>query len=290
MGDNISELSMGQQLNRMAGVVDKSETFGAKPKTEMDKEAFMRMLFEQMKNQDPFNPVKNEQFAQQLTLMSQLEQQVSMNKNMEKMIANQNNSHLAALQVVGKDVIAEKASVFHQKDEVTSLKFNLDQELRDVKVTILDGNGNPVKEIPMGHVNKGDVETRWDGYADSGFPADTGRYTYKIKGATPAGAEVSVPTRVEGRVTGVTSGLGKVFLMVGEQRVSLDDVQSIKESKTEDKKDTKVAQAETRPATQVPVSTSEDANTSSGTENEVPSVGSSLDDRKLNDLLPLLYR
>ena len=44
------------------------------------KNEFLRLLVAQLKNQDPLNPVKNEEFVAQLATFSSLEQLMSINK------------------------------------------------------------------------------------------------------------------------------------------------------------------------------------------------------------------
>jgi ribosomal protein L12E/L44/L45/RPP1/RPP2 len=169
----------------------------------------------------------------------------------------------------------------------------LAEEMLDVTLNVVDGNGTPIREIPLGRQSRGNVQTTWDGYLESGFPAETGRYSFTIKGVNMQGKEVNVDTKTEGRVTGVTSAQGKVFLLVGEQKIALDDVQSINEAKEDDKKKTAPAAPASTPQqaiAQVAEKTSEDDKKTSGTENETPRVESRIDDKKLNDLLPLLYR
>jgi flagellar basal-body rod modification protein FlgD len=53
-------------------------------KTELDKNAFLNLLIAQLKNQDPLNPMKDQEFIAQLATFSSLEQMGNMNKNMEK--------------------------------------------------------------------------------------------------------------------------------------------------------------------------------------------------------------
>ncbi|MDI6728883.1 MAG: flagellar hook capping FlgD N-terminal domain-containing protein [Thermodesulfovibrionales bacterium] len=52
--------------------------------TELDKNAFLNLLIAQLKNQDPLNPMKDQEFIAQLATFSSLEQMGNMNKNMEK--------------------------------------------------------------------------------------------------------------------------------------------------------------------------------------------------------------
>jgi flagellar hook assembly protein FlgD len=52
--------------------------------TELDKNAFLNLLIAQLKNQDPLNPMKDQEFIAQLATFSSLEQMGNMNKNMER--------------------------------------------------------------------------------------------------------------------------------------------------------------------------------------------------------------
>ena len=54
-----------------------------------DEQSFMRMMIEQLKNQDPMSPMDSSEFTQQLATINSLEQLISMNKLMEE-IANGN--------------------------------------------------------------------------------------------------------------------------------------------------------------------------------------------------------
>ena len=50
----------------------------------------------QLKNQDPTSPLDTNQFTSQLVQFAGVEQQISMNTNLEKMIAMQTTSQLTA--------------------------------------------------------------------------------------------------------------------------------------------------------------------------------------------------
>ena len=54
-----------------------------------DEQSFMRLMIEQLKNQDPMSPMDSSEFTQQLATINSLEQLISMNKLMEE-IANGN--------------------------------------------------------------------------------------------------------------------------------------------------------------------------------------------------------
>ncbi len=223
--------TIGDQLNRMSGIQTEKNIWEQK-KGEMGKEAFLKMFLEQLKYQDPMNPVKNEQFSQQMAMFSQLEQQINTNKHLEKMISQQSNMQIAALQLVGKEITADRSVIYHDKTKHSALNIKVPQDVNELKVEILDGVGEVVRTYQMGAHEKGDLAFKWDGNKDTGQPVESGRYSYRVSGKDLEGKPVTVNTRVDGKVTGVTSNQGAVFLMVGEQKIGLSDVEMIKEAQT----------------------------------------------------------
>lgn len=64
---------------------------------ELGKDDFLQLLVVQLKNQDPLDPVKNEDFVAQLAQFSSLEQMISLNTNFETMLSLQQLSQSSAL-------------------------------------------------------------------------------------------------------------------------------------------------------------------------------------------------
>lgn len=82
---------------------------------QLDRGAFMQLLVTQLENQDPLDPVANEQFVAQLAQFSSLEQLEGLNQNIIAMIAlNQSNALLSQLTqssaLIGKEVSWEDQS------------------------------------------------------------------------------------------------------------------------------------------------------------------------------------
>ena len=221
--------SIGDQLNHMAGVQTKEDLY--KTPDKMGKDTFLKMFMSQIKNQDPLSPMKSENFAQQMAMFSQLEQSMNTNKTLEKMAAQQSNSQIAALQLVGKDVSADKAALYHDKNKATGFNFQLPKDATDVKVEVMADNGDVVSTVKLGTRSAGKVEGKWDGVTNDGRYAESGRYTYRIVGKDSGGKDLQISTAINGRVTGITSSQGVVFLLVGDQRIALNEIETIREPK-----------------------------------------------------------
>ena len=62
---------------------------------DLGKDAFLKLLIAQLTHQDPTNPMQDTQFVSQLAQYSGIEQQMTMNKNLETMIMQQSLSTAA---------------------------------------------------------------------------------------------------------------------------------------------------------------------------------------------------
>jgi flagellar basal-body rod modification protein FlgD len=168
-----------------------------------------------------------------MAALAQLEQTININGNLEKMIGAQSSNQIAALQLVGKNITADRAAIYHDKDKASPIKFKLPQDSSEVRLEVQNIAGETIRTINMGTQNEGDVQTKWDGMTEEGMPMPAGRYTYKIIAKDMEGKDVNINTKVEGRVSGVTSSAGTTFLLVGDQRIGLNDVEMIKEGTDE---------------------------------------------------------
>ena len=65
-----------------------SQTSSSNSATSIDKSEFLKLLVAQLKNQDPMNPIDNDQFITQLATFSSLEQLISINQAVTKLAGN----------------------------------------------------------------------------------------------------------------------------------------------------------------------------------------------------------
>lgn len=76
----------------------------AKPRSEvLGKDDFLKLLVTQLKNQDPLDPLKNEDFIAQLATFNSLEQMINLNKGFETLLSLQQITQASAL--IGKQVV-----------------------------------------------------------------------------------------------------------------------------------------------------------------------------------------
>jgi flagellar basal-body rod modification protein FlgD len=109
-----------------------SPTIADGPKTFGTSADFLKLLIEQIKAQDPMDPMDSNQFTQQLVAYNQLQEAITLNQNIEDMKANEDlaqGSQLIGLYVEGLD--ANNTMVSGYVDSVQKV---------DGEVTVLVGD------------------------------------------------------------------------------------------------------------------------------------------------------
>lgn len=86
-----------------------------KPKNDLDKDAFLRLLTTQLANQDPLNPMEDKEFIAQLAQFSSLEQMQNLNKN----IVEQSEEMLEVLDLMNLNQIQANIEILK---EITNIR------------------------------------------------------------------------------------------------------------------------------------------------------------------------
>jgi len=131
---------------------------------DLGRDEFLNLFVAQLENQDPLDPVKNEDFVAQLAQISSVEQLESLNDNVVASIAlNQNNALLSQLtsssSLLGKEVTyINQTTGNEQRGFVDGVKIQNG-------VAVLNING---QDVPLGTVSEilGDSSTSADAEGD----------------------------------------------------------------------------------------------------------------------------
>lgn len=244
--DNINTLSVGDKkkllgeegnvgdvLNKVADPnwVDPQRKAFRAPKNDMGKDAFMKLMLEQMKHQDPTSPLKSHEMAAQLAQFTSLEQLTNINQNLEQLKHNQEPSNnFQALNFIGKKVSGDGSRIIRADgDGEHEIHFDLKGEVPKVNITISDSHGIEVRKFEVNGTKKGENEAIWDGTAENGQPLKAGEYRVKFDAVADSGKKIVVDTKFEGKVTGVNfTGEGPV-LLVGNKSVRMNEIKKIED-------------------------------------------------------------
>jgi flagellar basal-body rod modification protein FlgD len=147
---------------------------------------FMKLLVEQMKNQDPLNPMDNAQVTSQMAQLSTVTGIDKLNKTLESLISSvQAGQSYQASSMIGHNVLVPGNEV-STTGEGGYFGVELPLGADKLSVAIKDAAGVVIKTMSLGAQNSGSVPLQWDGRADDGSIAKTGSYQFAVE-ATIAG-------------------------------------------------------------------------------------------------------
>ena len=194
-------------------------------------DAFLKLLIVQLQNQDPLDPLDNQEFIEQLATFNSLDQLISINGKLDTMQAEQLQlSQLAATSLIGKEVSAKGNSVSLSGGGGAEIHYSLAADATRVVVNITDSDGNLVRTLEVGGQSAGEQAVMWDGKDDAGNPLDPGVYTFEVNAFDVSGNTVGVTTLIQGVVTGVNMVGTEPLLEIGDLEVPMSAVMSVQQS------------------------------------------------------------
>jgi flagellar basal-body rod modification protein FlgD len=189
--DTLSKLGISRQ-----GVAGTPKLISEIEATTLGQDSFLKLLVSQMRNQDPFDPVKNEDMVAQMATFSNVAGISEMNKTLRGVAAQLGSANAAqAVSYVGKTVLVEGDIAYPNQDGTLNAVLPLSEAADDVRVQISDGAGNLIRTINYGFQPKGEMAIDWDGKTDSGGVAPAGPYKItatKLQNGTRVASTVNV--------------------------------------------------------------------------------------------------
>ena len=209
---------------------DGTKSSSSKAQLQEDLNRFLNLLITQLKNQDPLDQLDANEFTSQLVQFASVEQQIYQNANLEKLLALQQTSQISSMvDFIGHTVEATGKQV-PLKNNNAEFTYNLDTNSAETIINIKDASGITVY-TGDGETAAGKHTFAWDGLAFGTMPQPDGIYTVTVTAFDPLRNLQDVAQTVFGRVTGSGAEDGEVSLFLGDIKVPMDDVLSVKETK-----------------------------------------------------------
>jgi flagellar basal-body rod modification protein FlgD len=194
-------------------------------------EMFLTLLTEQMKAQDPLNPLDSTEFVNQLVNFSSVEQEIRSNQNLESLISIQAASAQgAAVGFIGREatVGSPDASL---KDGEAEWTYVMPENSQGTLLSIKDSNGRTVATFE-GEITTGTHTLEWNGEDQTGNAMDDGIYTLEISAVNADGNPMQPDILTTARVTGVDFSGSEVVVELDGIFVRLSSVRSLREAGT----------------------------------------------------------
>jgi flagellar basal-body rod modification protein FlgD len=214
---------------RTASTGTKSSTSGSKTSIAGNFDAFLTLLTTQLKNQSPLEPLNTNDFTQQLVQFASVEQQIKSNDTLTALLISAKTSTISnAASFVGAKITAD-GSTSPRDAKGASWFLNFPRAASEAVITIKDANGSVVA-TDRKQFEAGPQVYTWDGRNSAGQPTPDGNYTISVTARDTTGQQMSVGTEISGLVDGVDLSGPSPVLLMGDNRIAIDSVKSMRRS------------------------------------------------------------
>ena len=219
-------------IQNIAATASPSTT--AKPLTEktVTQDDFLKLLIVQLQNQDPLQPMDNQEFAAQLAQFNSLGQLIEING---KLGGLQNGLGLMgqfnAASLIGKEISSAGNKVNLSAAGPAPVGFQLSANAARVVIAIYNGAGALVRQVDAGARASGDQTVIWDGKDSTGKALGGGVYSFEVNAVDGAGQRVLASGKIQGVVNGVRLDGAEPILEVGGMEIPLSGVTAVRSAR-----------------------------------------------------------
>lgn len=213
--DSSTDPKFGEVMKRLQSQYGAKVEKPREAKKTLGKDDFLRIMITQMQHQDPTNPFKAEQMAQEMAQFTSVEQFQNMNRSLDKMTSkDQPLERLAMTNLIGKVVTVDRGRFPHTEGSNESLAYSLPKDAASVKIAVLSDSGETILEKDLGPQKAGESSYSWDGLKKSSLPAKSGTYLLRVEALDEKGQHLETNSQGKARVVGVSfEGSEPVFLI-----------------------------------------------------------------------------
>jgi flagellar basal-body rod modification protein FlgD len=199
----------------------------------LGKDEFLKLLISQLQNQDPLEPMKDQEYVAQLAQFSSLEQLQSMNSILTQnaqynMLLSQTINNTMATSLIGKEITAASDSVGVTSGSGADITFTSGGYALSGTITITDESGKVVRSLQVSNLRSGNNSIHWNGKDDLGNDVVSGDYTYQVDLKDTDGQTVTVSNYRTGTVDSVKYVDGQAYLLVDGAYIPLAQVREVK--------------------------------------------------------------
>ena len=209
--------------------------------SKLGKDEFLTLLTNQLRYQDPTNPMKGAEFASQLAQFSSVEQLTNINTMLEQSIEGNyvltqaiNNGLSAGF--VGKDVRATgntftMSAPSDDTEREVKLGYTLDKAASSVVVKIKNEQGVVVRTLNTTGTAHGENSFTWDGKDGSTppVPLPAGKYTFSVEAKDADNKAITSSTYFFGKISAVRFTTDGTKFVINGQEVFLGSILEVLE-------------------------------------------------------------
>lgn len=182
-------------------------------------QTFLTLLTTQLKNQDPTKPLDNNEFTQQLTQMTGVEQQLLSNELLTRLVNQGSETVGSAVNLIGKIATVKTNSNMLQAGKA-DWSYDLPTGITSASIEIKNSSGAVVYNGNITDLTAGPKTYSWNGITNGGstLPAG-GPYVATITTNNTGNITTKITPFIRGLVTGVENLNGSILLSLGTNKV-----------------------------------------------------------------------
>lgn len=187
----------------------------AKGKLDADYQSFLTLLIAQVSNQNPLEPMDSTVFVSQLAQLTQVEQTIVTNRNLESIDNRLGNVEaLSDVQLIGREVTVPTDRV-ELRNGTATMAYTLSNAAENVSVLIKAEDGTILHERTgqPGAPRTAHAVT-WDGLDFEGLPVPDGVFQVTVEAKDAAGTAIAYETTATTRVEELTFRGGQSLLIL----------------------------------------------------------------------------
>ncbi len=198
--------------------------------------SFLTLLVAQLKNQDPTNPMQNNELTTQLAQISTVSGIEKLNTTLGSISGQIDNSQsMQASTLIGHGVMIPGSTVLagtsgaegSTTTSTTPFGVELQQSADKVTATITDKSGAVIRTIDIGELKAGLHTFTWDGTQTDGSTAPNGSYNVAISASSGSTQLVAQPLQFAMVQGVIRSGGGNTLDLGTYGTTTLDEVRQI---------------------------------------------------------------
>lgn len=196
-----------------------SATYADSTSDSWGQDTFLKLLMAQVTNQNPLDPMDNQEFVAQMAQFTQVEQLTKIANSMgglediEKLLTENQ-----ILNYLGKEVTIDGTAVVVTDGVAGKATFEIPDTDAYITAYVTNQDGQVVAMVDMGLQQEGGVRWTWDARDWNGQVVEDGVYNVNFVASDPDGNPVTIN---EARFTGVVTGYevdpdtGQYYLRLG---------------------------------------------------------------------------
>lgn len=208
---------------------DGSVQYATKSNSDLDKDAFLKLMLAQLQNQDPLEPLDGTDYSAQLAQFSSLEQMQNINESLNmsldaNFLLTQSINNTMTASMIGQEVKIAGNTIKNEGQDKAVIGYDLLANAHEIKVNIYDSHNVLVKTYEDLDTDAGQYKLSWDFTDDNGNDVSVGDYRVEIEAKTLGLKDMEVPQYLVGQIGAVRFSADNTTIVVNDIEYDISEI------------------------------------------------------------------